>query len=37
MLKNQAEGGQDHKIDNIEVNNAVGVLKFLQYVVLVAR
>ena len=31
--KIKLKGGQKHKIDNIEENNAVGVLKLLKYVV----
>ena len=31
--KNKTKGGQKHKIDNIEENNEVGVLKHLQNVV----
>ena len=31
--KIKLKGGQNHKIDNIEENNAVGELKLLQYVV----
>ena len=31
--QNQAEGGQKHKIGNIEESNAVRMLKLLQYVV----
>ena len=31
------KGGQKHKIGNIEENNAVGVLKLLQYVVKVGN
>ena len=30
--KNKLKGGQKDNIDNIEENNAVGVLKLLQYV-----
>ena len=31
--KIKLKGGQEHKIDNIVKNNAVGVLKLLQYVI----
>ena len=35
--KIKPKGGQKHKIDNNEENNAAGVLKLLKYVVKVGR
>ena len=35
--ENEAEGGQKHKIDNVEENNEVTVLQLHQYVIQVGR